>query len=479
MSTSASQLSARERIYKLLDNNSFVEIGALVTKRNTDFNLYQTEAPSDGVITGYGLIDGDPVYVYSQDAAVLGGTIGEMHAKKITHIYDLAIKSGVPVIGLLDSAGLRLQEATDALNAFGEIYKKQSEASGIIPQVTAILGKCGGGLAVMAALSDFTLMEERNARLFVNSPNSLSGNYVEKNDTSAAKFQAEAGNADVVCKDEAELLEKIRELVTLLPANNEEGSRIGSCTDDLNRKIPMLVNEAEDGAKALKDISDSNFLYEIKQDFAREMVTGFIRLNGMTVGAIANRAKVLNDEGKASESFDGKLTQAGCRKAASFVNFCDAFNIPLLTLTDVTGFKADLAQEKEIAKAAAVLTNAFAQSTVPKVNVITGNAFGSAYITMNSRHIGADLVFALPNAKIGMMEPELAAMIMYGNEDKETVKEKASEYEKLQVSAESAAKRGYVDSIIEPEALRQHLIMAFEMLFTKSEAMPVKKHGSL
>jgi acetyl-CoA carboxylase carboxyltransferase component len=479
MSTAASQLSAKERIYKLLDNNSFVEIGALVTKRNTDFNMSQAEVPSDGVVSGYGLIDGDPVYVYSQDGTVLGGSIGEMHAKKITHIYDLAIKSGVPVIGLLDSAGLRLQEATDALNAFGEIYKKQSEASGIIPQITAILGKCGGGLAIMAALSDFTIMEEKNARLFVNSPNSLSGNYLEKNDTSAAKFQAEAGNVDIVCEDEAELFEKIRELVTLVPANNEEAPRITSCSDDLNRRIPSLMEEAEDGARVLKDISDSGFLYEVKSDYAKEMVTAFIRLNGMTVGAIANRTKVLDDENKAAESFDGKLSEAGCRKAASFVKFCDAFHIPLLTLTDVTGFRADLAQEKEIAKAAAVLTNAFAEATVPKVNVITGNAFGSAYITMNSRHIGADLVFALPDAKIGMMEPELAAMIMYDSEDKEAVKEKASEYEKLQASAESAAKRGYVDSIIEPEALRQHMIMAFEMLFTKSEAMPFKKHGSI
>lgn len=473
-----SQLSARERIYKLLDNNSFAEIGALVTKRSTDFNLDQAEAPSDGVITGYGLIDGDPVYVYSQDVAVLGGSIGEMHAKKIIHIYDLAIKSGVPVIGLLDSAGLRLQEATDALDGFGRIYQKQSEASGIIPQLTAIFGKCGGGLSVIAALSDFTLMEEKNARLFVNSPNSLSGNYLEKNDTAAARFQSEAGNVDIIGSEEAEVLDKIRKLITLLPANNEEGARITSCTDDLNRRLSAMESEQGDSINALLDISDSNYIYEVKQQHAREMVTAFIRLNGMTVGAIANRTKILDDNGKVADSFDGMLTEAGCRKAASFMNFCDAFHIPLLTLTDVKGFKAELSQEKSIARAAAALTGAFSQSTVPKVNVIIGDAFGSAYITMNSHHIGADLVFALPYARIGMMEPELAAMIMYGNEADEVIKEKASEYEKLQIDAVSAAKRGYVDSIIEPEAVRQHLIMAFEMLFTKSETMPAKKHGS-
>jgi acetyl-CoA carboxylase carboxyltransferase component len=477
--SNTAQLSARERITSLLDDNSFVEVGAFVTKRSTDFNLNQKEIPSDGVITGYGIIDGNPVYVYSQDASLMGGSIGEMHAKKITHIYDLALKVGAPVIGLVESAGMRLEEATDALNGFGEIYLKQTLASGVIPQITAIFGTSGGGLAVLASLSDFSFMEEKNAKLFVNSPNALQGNYKEKCDTAAAAFQSQAGTVDYVGANDQEVLGKIRELISILPSNNEDDASFVECTDDLNRLLPMMGSEINDTKKALEDISDDHYFFEIKQNYAKEMVTGFIRLNGMTVGAIANRTELQDASGKKVAAFDGTLTTEGCRKATSFVNFCDAFQIPVLTLTNVKGFKAEVAEEKTIAKASAGLTYAFANATVPKVNVIVGNAFGSAYITMNSKHIGADMVFALPEAKIGMMDAELAAKIMYDGSPAEVVKEKAEAYAKLQDSAEAAAKRGYVDNIIEPETVRKHVIYAFEMLFTKSETRPAKKHGSL
>jgi acetyl-CoA carboxylase carboxyltransferase component len=477
--SSTAQLSARERITSLLDDNSFVEVGAFVTKRSTDFNLQQNEIPADGVITGYGVIDGNLVYVFSQDASSMGGSVGEMHAKKITHIYDLALKVGAPVIGLIDSNGLRLQEATDALNSFGEIYLKQTLASGNIPQLTAIFGNSGGGLAVMASLSDFIFMEEKNARLFVNSPNSLQSNNKEKCDTAKAAFQAKSGLVDYVGESEADVIGKIRDLITILPSNNEDDASFDECSDDLNRLLPMMASEASDSKKALIDISDSNYFFEVKPDYAKEMVTGFIRLNGATVGAVANRTEVLDDAGKVTERFDGTLTTAGCEKAASFVSFCDAFEIPVLTLTNVNGYKATVEEEATIAKACANLTYTFANATVPKVNVIVGKAFGTAYLSMNSKHIGADIVFAIPSAQIGMMDSDLAAQIMYDGADAGTIKEKSAEYATLQSSAMSAARRGYVDDIIEPESVRKHVIYAFEMLFTKKEDRPVKKHGTV
>ncbi len=477
--SSTAQLSARERITSLLDDNSFVEVGAFVTKRSTDFNLQQKEAPADGVITGYGLIDGNLVYVYSQDASSIGGSVGEMHAKKITNIYDLALKVGAPVIGLIDSTGLRLQEATDALNGFGEIYVKQTLASGIIPQITAIFGNCGGGLAALASLSDFSFMEGKQARLFVNSPNALAGSSKDKLDTSKAAYQAKTGLVDYVGETEEAVIEKIRDLITILPSNNEDDASYDECDDDLNRLLPDFAGEAGNSVKALSDLSDNHFFFELKPDYAREMVTGFIRLNGVTVGAVANRTEITDEAGKVTDKFDGTLTAAGAEKAADFVTFCDAFNIPVLTLTNVNGYKATVEEEKTIAKASAKLIYAFANATVPKVNFIVGKAFGTAYLAMNSKHIGADLVFALPTAQIGTMEPSLAAQIIYDGEAAEVVKEKAAEYAELQSSAHAAAKRGYVDSIIEAEAVRKHAVYSFEMLFTKRENRPAKKHGSI
>ena len=470
---------ASQRITALLDDNSFVEIGAMVTARATDFNLKQTETPSDGCITGYGVIDGNLVYVYSQDASVLGGSIGEMHAKKIAGLYDLAMKTGAPVIGLIDSAGLRLQEATDALNAFGEIYKKQTLASGVIPQITAVFGTCGGGLALFPALTDFTFMEEKKAKLFVNAPNALAGNEISKCDTSSAAFQSEeAGIVDFV-GDEAAVLGQIRDLVCMLPSNNEDDNSFVECTDDLNRAEASLANCVGDTSIALSTIADDNAFVEVKAAYAKEMVTGFMKLNGITVGAVANRCGVYNDEGEKTASFDAALSPAGCDKAAEFVSFCDAFNIPVLTLTNVNGFTADKCSEKKIAKAAARLTYAFADATVPKVNVIIGKAYGSAYVAMNSKAIGADMTYCWPDAEIGTMDAKLAAKIICDGQGADAVNECAKEYAYLQTSAVSAAKRGYVDAIIEPADTRKYVIGAFEMLFTKREDRPAKKHGTV
>lgn len=470
---------ASQRITALLDDNSFVEIGAKVTARATDFNLKQTETPSDGVITGYGLIDGNLVYVYSQDASVLGGSIGEMHAKKIVNLYNLAMKTGAPVIGLIDSAGFRLQEAADALNAFGEIYLKQSLASGVIPQITAVFGSCGGGLALIPALTDFTFMEGSRAKLFVNSPNALAGNHTGKCDTSAAAFQSEeAGIVDVV-GDEEQILSGIRELICMLPSNNEDNDAYEECTDDLNRASEELSACAGDTGVALSLIADDQRFFEVKASWAKDMVTGFMRLNGMTVGAVANRSEVLDEEGKVAETFDAALSVRGCEKAADFVNFCDAFGIPVLSLTNATGFAATKCSEKRIAKAAAKLTYAFASATVPKVNVVVGKAYGSAYNVMNSKATGADITYAWPDAKIGTMDAKLAAKIICDGQDSAAIDACAKEYEAGQTSAESAARRGYVDQIIEAADTRKYVIGAFEMLFTKREDRPAKKHGTV
>lgn len=477
--SNATQSLASTRITSLLDANSFVEIGQSVTARTTDFNMTANKAPSDGVITGYGVIDNKLVYVYSQDASVLNGTIGEMHAKKITRLYDLAMKTGAPVIGLVDCAGIRLQEATDALEAFGQIYMKQTLASGVIPQITAIFGTCGGGMAVIPSLTDFTFIEEKSGKMFMNTPNSLKGNSSDKRDTSAAKFQSEETGVIDGIGTEEEILGQIRSLVSLLPSNNEDNDNYTDCTDDLNRVCADLANCAGDTAIALSQIADNGEFFETKADYAKDMVTGFIRLNGATIGAVANRSEIYDEEGNKTEEFDGSISARGARKAADFVRFCDAFDIPVLTLTNATGFRATMCSEKAMAKSVGTLIAAFAEATVPKVNFVIGKAYGTAYIAMNSRSVGADLVYAWDCAEIGMMDASLAAKIMYADADAATLNEKAAEYQKLQNGVTSAAARGYVDTVISPADTRKYAIGAFEMLFTKREDRPSKKHSTI
>ena len=477
--SNATQSLASTRITSLLDANSFVEIGKSVTARSTDFNMTEKKAPSDGVITGYGVIDGNLVYVYSQDASVLNGTVGEMHAKKISALYDLAIKTGAPVIGLVDCAGMRLQEATDALEAFGGIYFKQTMASGMIPQITAVFGTCGGGMAVVPALTDFTFIEAKKGKMFVNSPNALDGNCTEKCDTAAADYQSkETGLIDAV-ESEEEILAEIRQLVSLLPSNFEDNDSFAECTDDLNRACEDIAACAGDTSIALSRIADNGIFFETKRDYGKDVVTGLLRVNGMTVGAVANRTEVYDAEGEKTEEFDGTLSARGARKAAGFVKFCDAFDIPVLTLTNVTGFNATVCSEKVMAKSIGELVHAFASATVPKVNVIIGKAYGTAYVAMNSKSVGADIVYAWDNAEIGMMDASMAAKIMYPGSEASVINEKAAEYRELQSGVESAAARGYVDTVIAPADTRKYVIGAFEMLFTKREDRPAKKHGTV
>ncbi len=464
-------LSAADRINSLLDDASFVEIGSEVTARTTDFNENSAVTPKDGVITGYGLIDGRLTFVYSQDVSVLGGAIGEMHAKKISTIYNMAMKVGAPVVGLIDCAGLRLQEATDSLHSFGALFKKSVKASGVIPQITAVFGSCGGGAGILSALSDFTYMVE-GSKLFVNSPNAIKGNYEEKCDTASASYVSKNTSlVDNVYASDAEALFAVRNLVSILPANNFDEA-VSTCEDDLNRTIPGIEASKDDARKVATDIADDCVFVETKAEFGKDVVTGFIKLNGATVAVVGNQASENN----------GLISSDGASKAAGFISFADSFNIPVLSLTSVKGFVAGFEDEKTIAKECARLTAAFAEATVPKVNVIMGDAFGSAYIMMNSKSIGADMVYAWPTARIGVTDPKVAAEIMYADEissaddKKEAIKAAADKITESQSSALAAARRGYVDDIIEPDATRKRLIAAFDMLATKREDSPYKKH---
>ncbi len=471
--------TARERLVKLFDEDSFVETGLFVKHRCQNFGMDKKEAPGEGVVTGYGTIDGRLVYAAAQDFTVIGGSLGEMHAAKIAMAQEAALKAGAPMICINDSGGARIQEGVDALAGYGRIFYNNTMASGVIPQITAVFGNCGGGLALIPTLTDFTFMEASKAKLFVNSPNALDGNNVSKCDSASAAFQSsESGIVDVVA-DEAAIYAKVRELVSMLPGNNEDDASYEECTDDLNRVCADLANCVGDTSIALSTIADNNVFFEVKENYAKDMVTGFIKLNGMTVGCVANRTEVYSAEGEVTDKYDAVLSADGCEKAADLITFCDAFDIPVLSLTNVKGYEATVCSEKRIAKAVAKLTYAFANATVPKVNVVIGKALGSAYIAMNSKSIGADLTIAWQDAQIGSMDANLAAKIMYEGQGADVISEKAAEYAALQTSAAGAARRGYVDQIIDAADTRKYVIGAFEMLFTKREDRPSKKHGTV
>ncbi len=463
---SETQNAASGRIASLLDANSFVEIGGQVTARSTDFNLLAEAAPSDGVVTGYGTVDGGLVYVYSQDVTVLNGTIGEMHARKISNLYHLAEKTGAPVVAMIDCGGVRLQESTDALNALGRIFRNQAMNSGVVPQITAVYGNAGGGLSILTGLSDFVFMEADKARLFVNAPDAIEGSNVDKFDNSKCQFQMEQGHVDFA-GSEAEMASKMRELLALLPQNNEDEGVSENCGDDLNRATAGLASTIGNAADTLRILSDGGQFFETKPEFAKSMVIGFIKLNGYTVGAVANSGD------------DGALHARGAEKAADFIGFCDAFNIPVLTLVNAEKFSSCKCTERRMTKEGARLAYAYTNATVPKVTVVAGRAFGTPYVLMGSKAIGADMVFAWKNAEIGTMNAASAAKILADSKDAETIKQTAAEYAELQESALSAARRGYVDTIIDDADTRKYVIGAFEMLYTKRENRPDRKHGTV
>ncbi len=473
------KMSARERMERLFDESSFVEVGAFVHQRATDFNLQEITIPADGVVTGYGTIHGRLVYAYSQDSTSCGGAMGEMHGKKIATMYDLAIKMGAPIVGLLDSVGVRLQEGTDALNAMGEIYMKQSMASGVIPQITGVFGSCGGGAAVNVGFSDITFMTPQG-QLFVNSPNTY-GDIQEKSDLGTAEWnETMAGTVDKVCPDESTLIDDIRELIEWLPGNNREEAPFADVQDDLNRLSPEFNSmQLLDGISCryiISEICDQNNLMEMKARYGTESIVALGKMNGITVGFIGN--ETIENE--------GRLGVQSIEKITDFVAFCDAFNIPMVTLGDHVGYIASAVDERQgLGKMIAKMTHAFISASVPKIHVLLYRGHGSSYVHFNSKHIGADVVLAWPTAEIAMMDSKSAVRIMYQKElaegtlsrEEQCVKEQ--EYTAMQATPYAAASRGYIDDIIEPEATRKRVIVALEMLYTKSMVPIDRKRSTL
>ena len=455
------KLTARDRITALFDDDSFVEVGAFVKSRSTAFNMEAMQTPADGVVTGYGTVNGNPVYVYSQDASVMGGALGEMHAKKIAKIYDMAMKAGAPVVGFIDTVGVRLQESVDALEGYGMIYEKMTEASGYIPQVAVVVGDCAGGSSIFAGLADFVMMSTKNARVFLNSPNTLDEKTATFDNVASAKVHAEeSGLATVIEDTEEKLIEDVRDLLSYLPQNSEENVPFYDVTDDINRVDPALNSFDFDDQKVkvvMASIADNNTYFELGKDYGQTAVTAFIRLDGGTVGVVANN--------------EVRVDYAGVKKITDFVYLCDSFNIPVVTLTNIEGFESTVATEKlGIVKACSEMTRAFASASVPKINILLNSAFGSSFVMMNSKALGCDMTYAWPTATVSSLKTESAMKIMYAEELKagtltgEAYAEKAEAYEAANASAYAAAAKGLVDDIIEPAATRKRIIAALEVL---------------
>ncbi len=483
----AGKLTARERIAALLDEGSFVEVDAFVTHRCNEFDMPNTKAPGEGVVTGYGTVDGRLVYVYAQDFTVIGGSLGEMHAKKICKVMDMAMKMGAPIIGMNDSGGARIQEGVDALAGFGEIFKRNTLASGVIPQISVIMGPCAGGAVYSPAITDFIFMVEKTSQMFITGPaviKSVTGEDVTSEELGGASSHSEkSGVAHFTAADDRECIEKIRKLLSFLPSNNLEDAPYNTPTDPINRlseKLTTIVpdepNKAYNVKSVITEIVDNGDFFEILENFAKNIVIGFARMNGQTVGIVANQPNV-----KA-----GSLDVDSSDKAARFIRFCDSFNIPIVTLTDVPGYLPGVTQEHEgIIRHGAKLLYAYSEATVPLVNVILRKAYGGAYIAMSSKHLGADAVFAWPTAEIAVMGPDGAANIIFkkdiaASDDPITTRQqKIEEYRNTFASPYEAAKRGYVDDVIEPDSTRPRIIAALEMLASKRETRPSKKHGNL
>ncbi len=450
--------AAKRRIQSILDAGSFMEMGEKVLARNTDFDQEYDQVFSDGVITGYGTVEGRPIYIFSQDPQVLGGSLSEMHAVKILRLYEMALKTGAPVVALADSAGLRLGEGADALDAYGRIYRGMTKAKGRIPQIAGVFGSCGGGSALIPALCDFVFMEKQ-AKLFINPPAARTQE-IKRADVAASLSDYPAGRGlSMGNGSEEEICRKIRTLISYLPLSDEDLVPREVCADDLNRPASNLEEGRRDPAAVLVEIADLGSVFELQREDCPEVMMGFARFNGSPAGVIGNGGK-------------GCLTSEGCEAMADFADFCTAFGIPLLTLTDTEGFAADSAQEALLPAAAAYLLSVWASCEVPRVNVITGKAWGNGYTIMNSKGLGADFVFAWSSADLRVFPGEDAVRILYARElasaeDKKAfLKEKAAAYDEKAGMAAFLA-RGYVDKVIAPADTRKYVIGALEMLSDK------------
>lgn len=480
------KLSARERIDFLLDEGSFVEIGALVTHRSTNFGLDKQVFLGDGVVTGYGTIDGRTVYVFSQDFTVLGGSLAEAHAEKICRIMDLAMKTGAPVIGLNDSGGARIQEGVVSLGGYADIFYKNTMASGVIPQISAIMGPCAGGAVYSPAITDFILMVENTSYMFVTGPNvvkTVTHEEVTSEELGGASTHStKSGVTHFACANEVECIRTIRAMLSYMPQNCEEQAPVYAYEKGeekrpkLNTIVPENSNLPYDIRDVIFEVCDEDSFLEVHKNFAENIVVGFARLGGRSIGVVANQPAYLA----------GVLDIQASTKAARFVRFCDSFNIPLLVFEDVPGFLPGTDQEwNAIITNGAKLLYAFCEATVPRITVITRKAYGGAYDVMNSKHIGADMNFAWPSAEIAVMGAKGAAEIIFKREiasaenPESKWKEKEAEYGELFANPYIAAARGYVDAVIKPEDTREQLIRAFDMLKNKAERLPVKKHGNI
>lgn len=481
------KMTARERINQLMDAGSFVELDAFMKHRCTEFGMEKEVTPAEGVVTGYGTVDGRLVYIYAQDFTVSGGSLGEMHAKKICKVLDLAMKMGAPVIGINDSGGARIQEGVDALSGYGQIFYRNTLASGVIPQISVIMGPCAGGAVYSPALTDFIFMADKTSQMFITGPQvikAVTGEEVTAEELGGGMtHNRTSGVAHFLSDNEQACIDDIKRLLSFLPSNNMETAPVFETQDDLNRIdealntiLPDNPNKGYDMKEIIRTVADNGDFFEVQPYYAQNIITGFLRLNGVSVGVIANQPKVLA----------GCLDINASDKAGRFIRTCDAFNIPILNFIDVPGFLPGTTQEYGgIIRHGAKMLYAYSEATVPIVNVITRKAYGGAYLAMCSKDLGADIVFAWPQAEIAVMGPEGAANIIFKKDIQNAENPAQARAEKIQdykdrfATPYIAASRGYVDDVIEPSTTRQRLISAFEMLASKREARPAKKHGNL
>ncbi|MCE7066449.1 acyl-CoA carboxylase subunit beta [Dyadobacter sp. CY326] len=480
------KLTARERIMVLLDKGTFEEIGKFVLHRSKDFGLDKEHYLGDGVVTGYGKVNGRLVYIFAQDFTVFGGSLSETHAEKICKIMDLAMKNGAPLIGLNDSGGARIQEGVLSLAGYADIFYKNTLASGVIPQISAVMGPCAGGAVYSPAITDFILMVENTSYMFVTGPNvvkTVTHETVTAEELGGAMTHAtKSGITHFVSPNEVECLLAIKKLLSYIPQNCEENApklpyeNKNESRPGLNTIIPDNANQPYDMREVIAEIADADTFFEVHQNFAENIVVGFARIAGRSIGIVANQPAVLA----------GVLDIHSSQKAARFVRFCDSFNVPLLVLEDVPGFLPGTDQEwNAIITNGAKLLYAFCEATVPRITVITRKAYGGAYDVMNSKHIGADMNFAWPTAEIAVMGASGAAEIIFKREiaqaedPAEKLKEKIDDYTEKFTNPYRAAHRGYIDEVIYPEQTREKLIRAFEMLENKVDIRPRKKHGNI
>ncbi|WP_041075905.1 acyl-CoA carboxylase subunit beta [Thermotoga caldifontis] len=480
------KLTARERLSLLLDEGSFVEIDKFVKHRATAFGLDKEELPCDGVVTGIGKINGRMVAVFSQDFTVMGGSLGEMHAKKIMKLMDLAMELGIPLIGINDSGGARIQEGVDSLFGYGGIFYRNTLASGVIPQITLIAGPCAGGAVYSPAITDFVVMIDKTAKMFITGPNvikAVTGEEISQEDLGGAYVHnSKSGNAHFLAANEQEAIEIIKKLLSYIPQNNLEepeyipGDYSLSMSEEINDVVPVEPTKSYDVRKVIEMVVDEGSFFEVHKHFARNIVVGFARIAGMSVGIVANQPSVLA----------GSLDIDSSDKAARFIRFLDCFNIPIVTFVDTPGYLPGVQQEHGgIIRHGAKLLFAYSEATVPKITVILRKAYGGAYIAMGSKHLGADLVAAWPTAEIAVMGPDGAANIIFRKEiesapnPEEKRKELVKLYRDTFANPYVAASRGYIDAIIEPAKTREWIARALEICRTKVQSLPKKKHGNI